>query len=287
MLLKVDAAQLEWRVKVFLAQDKVGMQEIEQMEAGLFDIHTDNQHRLLQLGEHEKGRVYAKNFIYQMIFQDVFGDQGIKAAGYGFASKADFMHVFPGTQKQRAEKWTEIAEAFFKKYAGIYDHSVGLIRTACTTGSITVPSGRFWTFKPELSYNQDLDWPRTKILNYPVQGFSADLVQIARLWLWENHFKARVEFGDCLLINTVHDDIEADVDNNPELVYNTCIAMEQAFRSIPEQFEKWYGSSINVPMAGEVKFGWNLNEKNMVKFKPKTFEQDYRDYIKKHGTAAN
>jgi hypothetical protein len=105
MLLKVDAAQLEWRVKVFLAQDKVGMQEIELMEAGKFDIHTDNQHRLLGLGDHEKGRVFAKNFIYQMIFQDVFGDKGMNAAGYGFAAKADFMHVFPGSQKERVKRW--------------------------------------------------------------------------------------------------------------------------------------------------------------------------------------
>lgn len=285
MLLKVDAAQLEWRVKVFLAQDKVGMEEIELMEQGKFDIHTDNQHRLLNLGHDKiKGRTIAKNFIYQMIFQDVFGDQGIKAAGHGFAGKADFMHVFEGSHKSRVEKWTEVSENFFNKYKGIRAHSVDLIRTASTTGRIVVPSGRWYPFKPELKYGE-LDWPRTKILNYPIQGFSADLVQLARLWLWQNCFKARVEFGDCMLINTVHDDIEADVDNNPELMYNICIKMEQAFRNIPSEFEKKYGSHINVPMAGEVKFGVNLNEASMVKFKAKTFEQDYKDYIKKHGNA--
>lgn len=257
------------------------MQEIEEMEAGRFDIHTDNQTRLLNLGDHPKGRVFAKNFIYQMIFQDVFGDQGIKAAGYGFASKADFLHVFPGSQKQRAEKWTEVAEAFFKKYQGIHRHSVDLIREATTTGRIQVPSGRFWTFKPEPGYNGDLDWPRTKILNYPVQGFSADLVQIARLSLL-SALRGYSWYGTkAFLINTVHDDIEGDVDNDPEIVYNTCIEMEQAFKSIPEEFYKKYGSTINVPMAGEVKFGINLNEASMMKFKAKTFEQDYKDYISK------
>src|SRR5690349_76419 len=110
------------------------MEEIELMEAGKFDIHTDNQHRLLNLGNHEKGRTYAKNFIYQMIFQDVFGDQGMAAAGHGFAAKADFMHVFEGNQKERIAKWTEVSEAFFKKYGGIYKHSVNLIRTAAETG---------------------------------------------------------------------------------------------------------------------------------------------------------
>src|SRR5690349_8345905 len=123
MLLKVDAAQLEWRVKVFLAQDRVGMEEIERMEAGTFDIHTDNQTKLLNLAEHPKGRTIAKNFIYQMIFQDVFGDQGMRAAGHGFAAKADFLHVFPLSQKQRIEKWTEVGDNFFRKYSGIREHS--------------------------------------------------------------------------------------------------------------------------------------------------------------------
>ena len=93
----------------------------------------------------------------------------------------------------------------------------------------------------------------------------------------------RVSMQNVLLINTVHDDIEADVDNNPEVVYNIAIKMEQAFRGIPAEFKRLYGTEINVPMAGEVKFGFNLNEKSMVKFKAKTFEQDYKDYLAKHG----
>lgn len=268
MILKIDAAQLEWRVKVFLAQDPVGMKEIEEMEAGTFDIHTDNQTKFKL-----PTRTIAKNFVYQMIFSDAFGDQGFKGSAFGFAGKADFQHV-----STKPEYWLGVVTAFFEKYKGIHDHSVHLIRTAAEKGRITVPSGRFYPFQMEHSY-RGLDWPRTKILNYPIQGFSADLVQIARLTLWEEYFKARAEFGDCLLINTVHDDIEADVDNNPNLLYNTCIAMEKAFRGIPERFEKMYGSKINVPMAGEVKFGMNLNEANMVKFKAKSFEQDYKNYI--------
>lgn len=285
MLLKVDAAQLEWRVKVFLAQDRVGMREIEEMEAGRYDIHTDNQKRLLSLPDGPEYRIIAKNFIYQMIFQDVFGDRGMAAAGNGFAAKADFQHVFEGNQKIRAEKWTEVAQAFFDKYKGIYAHSIESIRTAVNSGRITVPSGRFYNYQPERRYAGELDWPRTKILNYPVQGFSADLVQIARLSLWESLHSGVVSFGDCLLINTVHDDIEADVDNNPETVYTMSIRMEQAFQSIPEKFKKMYGTEINVPMAGEVKFGVNLNEASMMKFKKETFEKDYKDYLAKHGNA--
>lgn len=277
MLLKVDAAQLEWRVKVFLAQDRVGMDEIVEMEAGRFDIHTDNQEKF-----NLPSRVIAKNFVYQAIFQDAFGDRGFHGAASGFAAKADFQHVFPGSKKKAQEQWYGVVETFFNKYKGIHEHSKYLIREATEKGRIEVPSGRFWTFKPEVGYDGNLAWPITKILNYPIQGFSADLVQVARLNLWKETEAARLG-QTVLLVNTVHDDIEADVDNNPEVVYNTCIAMEQAFHRIPEQFKKLYGSEINVPMAGEVKFGVNLNEASMVKFKKATFEKDYKDYIAKHG----
>jgi hypothetical protein len=276
MLLKVDAAQLEWRVKVFLAQDKVGMLEIEEMEAGRFDIHTDNEKNFKL-----PSRTIAKNFVYQMIFQDVFGDQGMEGAGYGFAGKADFQHVFTGPKKEVIQKWTDVAQAFFDKYPAIYEHSLSSIRTAVLSGSITVPSGRFYTFKPEQKYG-GLDWPRTKILNYPIQGFSADLVQIARLALKEKVSKIpEYDKGLILLINTVHDDIEADVDNNPDLVYETACAMEDSFKEIQPRFKRMYGSEINVPMAGEVKFGVSLNESNMMKFKRKSFYEDYQKYIDK------
>lgn len=275
MILKADAAQLEFRVKVFLAQDEAGMEEIPLMDQGLKDVHTENQERF-KLPD----RTIAKNWLYQAIFCDAFGPQGLNAAAGGFAAKADFQHVFPVSKKQATESWLRVLEAFFGKYEGIYQHGPALIGEATSTGRIVVPSGRFFPFKPELTWSGELDWPRTKILNYPVQGFSADLVQVARLTLWDQW-----DTSKGLLINTVHDDVEADVDNNPEIVYNTCITMEEAFRSIPANFKKRYGSEINVPLSGEVKYGVTLNEKSMKKFKRATFFEDYKEYLEKHGTS--
>lgn len=274
MILKVDAAQLEWRVKVFLAQDEVGMAEIWDMEAGKFDLHTDNEKKFKL-----PSRVIAKNFVYQMIFQDAFGPDGLKGAAGGFAAKADFQHVFTGTKKQKIDGWLKVCEEFFEKYPGIRQHSVDLIAGATTDGFLIVPSGRFYPFSPEPKWDGSLDWPRTKILNYPIQGFSADLVQVARLTLWDQW-----DTSKGLLINTVHDDVEADVDNDPDNVYNTCIRMEEAFKTIPQNFEKKYGTEINVPMSGEVKYGFNLNEAYMKKFKKETFFQDYKEYLDKHGS---
>lgn len=269
MLLKVDAAQLEWRAKVFLAQDQVGMREI----AGGEDLHTDNQ-KTFGL----PSRLIAKIFIYRMIFADAFGEKGYAGPAYAYANDPDFQ-----VASKSVKFWEEVVERFFKKYEGCYAHSVALIKEATNSGRIVVPSGRFFPFGPVLKWNGEYDWPRTKILNYPVQGFSADLVQIARITLWQR-LQQIPEFhqGKILIVNTVHDDIELDVDNDPKLIYNISILLEECFRDIPKEFEKRYGSAINVPMAGEVKFGVNLNEEHMKKFKKDSFEQDYKDYLLKY-----
>lgn len=244
-----------------MAQDKVGMKEI----AENFDIHTDNKNKFGL-----PTRTIAKNFLYQMIFADAFGEQGLNGPAYSYAHKADFQEA-----STSVKFWENVIERFFEKYQGIYNHSVELIRRATSTGRITNPSGRFYKFSPLRTWSGQIDWPRTKILNYPIQGFSADLITVARLLL-----RTRIPllgYGKrALLINTVHDDVESDVDNDPEIVYNVCVLMEECFRDINSEFKKKFGIEINVPMAGEVKFGWTLYEKDMVKFNAVTFEDDWR-----------
>ena len=74
-------------------------------------------------------------------------------------------------------------------------------------------------------------------------------------------------------MSTVHDDLELDVDNDPELCYNISIELEKCFGLVPEEFERTYGTKVNVPLAGEVKLGWTLDETDMVKFNSKEFEK--------------
>lgn len=256
MLLKVDAKTLEWRVKVFLAQDKVAMKEIGED----LDFHTDNQ-SYFRL----PSRQIAKTFVYRMIFADAFGEKGFNGPAYAYANDAEFQ----GTSKS-VKFWEEVVSRFFDKYKGIHQHSIESIREAVDTGRLTVPSGRWFPFQPRLKRGV-LDWPRSEILNYPVQGFSADLVQVARILIQERLPKT----PRILLINTVHDDVELDVDNDPELVYNVCMLLEQAFKDIPDGFERMYGSKINVPMGGEVKYGMTLDEDSMHKFNKDTFAGEW------------
>ena len=166
-------------------------------------------------------------------------------------------------------------ERFFTKYEGVYDHSINLIRTAIADGRIESPSGRFYTYSPLTKWNGTRDWPRTQILNHIVQGFSADLIMLARLLI--RHRLPALNYGKLALpVNTVHDDVQFDVDNDPEIVYNICMMLEKAFADIPIIYKAHYGSELNVPMAGETKFGFSLYEKTMMKFNPKTFNEDFQ-----------
>lgn len=259
MLLKVDASQLEWRTKVFLSQDKIGIQEILDGK----DFHSDNQ-TFFTL----PSRLIAKIFVFRMIFADAFGDQGFAGPAWSYANDAEFQAVSKSTNY-----WEQVVTKFFEKYKGIHEHSISSIKEAVDKGILTVPSGRFYLFAPRLRRGI-LDWPRSEILNYPVQGFSADLMQVARLIIYERMPKRK----DVLLINTVHDDVELDVDNDPYLVYTISILLEDAFKDIPKVFEQLYGSPINVPMAGEVKYGMTLDEESMHKFNRKTFFDDWKKF---------
>ena len=266
MLIKADASQLEWRTKVYLSQDQVGIREI----LGLEDLHSDNQ-KCFKL----PNRTIAKNFLYRMIFADAFGDRGFGGPAYAYANDPDFMHV-----SSSVKFWEGVVTRFFDKYQGIYNHGISSIRTAVESGRITNPSGRFYEFKQYQRPNGEWDWPRTNILNYPVQGLASDFMVLARRLAWHDIKGADWFNPDLVLfISTVHDDIELDVDNQEKLVYNICIGLEKAFTQIPQEFEKQYGTKVNVPLAGESKIGWTLFEEDMVKFKKEDFKSIWENVL--------
>ena len=115
MLLKGDAAQLEWRVKVLLAQDKVGMEEIKLVQEGkLASFHDLNR---VEFGLPDKQ--VAKTFLYRMIFADAFGDRGHEGPAFSYANDAEFQ----GTSKS-VKYWAEVIGRFFNKYKGVNKHSI-------------------------------------------------------------------------------------------------------------------------------------------------------------------
>ena len=257
MLLKVDAAQLEWRVKVFLAQDQVGMREIQEVDSGVRQsLHLENM-ELFRL----PNKTVAKNFLYRMIFADAFGEQGFKGPAYAYINDTNFSPT-----SKAISFWEGAIERFFGKYSGVYQHSVSIIREACERGEIISPSGRRYPYRTYTKWDGTPEWPRTQMLNHIVQGFSADLMLLARRYIYQNW---NLDWG--VLINTVHDDVEGDVHNDPGTIYSASCLMENAFLEVPKMAKKWFDVDLNVEMRGEVKYGMTLHEASMSNFNRETF----------------
>lgn len=111
-----------------------------------------------------------------------------------------------------------------------------------------MPTGRMYYYEPYLKRGE-YQWPRTQILNYPVQGLGADLMTIARVLLWRslaNHTTIK-------LISTVHDSIL--VDCRKKHVDFVCETLYNAWNEIPAEFERLFGVPFNLPMRCEIQVG--------------------------------
>ena len=237
MLVNIDAKQLEWVAAVFWSQDPVGIKELEQE----FDLHADNQSRFGL-----PDRLTAKT----LLFRTIYG-----GTGYSFAIDPKFSHL--GGE----EWWDEAITKFYAKYQGVYSwHERLLKRVTLDNGRLDLPTGRSYTFSPTLRRGAgsrgEVNYPRTKILNYPVQGLAADLMAIARVSL-RKRLKTLGNVDGLLWVNTVHDSIVLDI--MPEVWYNISSeivnVVEEVFRDIPKNFERLFDLPFNLPVRAEISFG--------------------------------
>ena len=154
-----------------------------------------------------------------------------------------------------------------EKYFTLYSFQNELIRKVEQGNPLTIPSGRSFDFEMKLGSMGDWYWNIRDIVNWPNQGYAADLMVIARISLWKRLKQLEAyETKEVLLINTVHDDIQLDIANDPELCYTISKMCLDVFKDIPKNFEKLYGRKFRVPMAAEVSFGPNLAD--LKEFKP-------------------
>lgn len=231
MLIKVDASGLEWRAVCDLANDEVGIQEI----ISGFDAHEDNRRRFGL-----PSRLAAKTFIFRLVYG---------GSAFAYANDPAFSHI-----SSKESFWQEVIDETYSKYKGIARWHKEILQQVTLTGKIRIPTGREYIFVPERNSKGEMKWPVTTIKNYPVQGFSADLMQLARISAW----RRLRSFG--LFVGTVHDDLELDVDNNPELCYTISMELEKVFKDIPTNVKRVYGYDLKTPMQGEVSFGSNLQQ---------------------------
>lgn len=234
MLVNADGKAIEWLCATYLSQDETAIDEIIRA----IDQHTANQERFGL-----PSRLIAKTFVFRLIY----GGQA-----YSYANDPDFTGV---STSERF--WQGVIDEFYNKYSGIAKWHTALMSEASSTGRLRMPTGRFYNFN-STQRGRDLVWPRTKILNYPVQGLAADLIAIARV-----SFRRRFLSGNFTgkLINTIHDSIVVDVPNSEVLA--VCKLFEEVFNDIPMNFKRIFGVDFNLPTRCEVSYGkdkYNLTE---------------------------
>ena len=244
MLVNCDFSSIEWYVAVELSGDKVGLQEI--LDGA--DIHSRNQ-SAFNLPE----RRIAKIFLFRLIY-------GGSCWSYALDPQYNWISDDP-------DFWQDMIDKFYKKYVDLHRWHEELVLGVMKTGTMETPSGRFYRISRERKREGGpLEWPRPKILNYPVQGFAADIVKLARILLLA---ALKKRFPKALLVATIHDSLVVDCPNEDtigvaELMHN--ILHVQTTKLV----EKFYNYKLSVPIKGEIEIGPNL--KDMVKWHepPKT-----------------
>lgn len=234
MLLQADAKQLEWVGATYLSQDKTALEEIWNE----VDQHADNQSRFGL-----PSRLIAKTFVFRLIYG---------GSAYSYANDPNFKEI--GGESF----WQDIIDKFYAKYNGLGDWHTRIVDTAKRDRKLTMPTGRVYNFEPDIRGDR-VSWPRTKILNYPVQGLGADLMSIARVSL-RNRLKDK---KGVLLVNTVHDSIILDYDSDIQDTNELVGLVDKCFNDVPANFKKLFGVDFNLPMRVECEVGkdWGNMEK--------------------------
>lgn len=234
MLIHADVKGLEVVTAAYLSQDEVLCTEIRDK----VDTHEENQKRFGL-----PTRLVAKTFKFRLIYG---------GSAYGYAHDPEFTAV------SRSQKyWQDVIDEYYHKYSGMAKWHNSLVEEVKRSRKIVLPTGREFHFEP-LVFRGEHKWPRTQILNYPVQGTGADLVAIARVTM---HKRLKALKYPVLFQSTVHDSVDIDcLDNDLGMVYNVCQVIKQSVEDVPLNFYRLFGAVFNLPVSCEIGFGRNLGD---------------------------
>ena len=219
-IMEADFAQLEFRAAAFLSQDGVAINEVS---TG-FDVHAYTAKVITDAGQ-PTDRQTAKAHT----FAPLYG-----ATGFG-----------------RTAAEAKYYDHFNEKYKGITAWHSRLAKEAMTTGMITTPSGRQFSFPNVQRKSSGRVTNFTQIKNYPVQSFAtADIVPVVLLYIDD-----LLESMKSCIVNTVHDSIVIDV--HPDEEQAVIDVIQSANNELPHLIARRWGVNINVPLLLEAKIGPN------------------------------
>lgn len=234
MLINADYKQLEWQCAALLSEDETAIHEIRNGT----DLHEDNR---ASLGL--PSRLIAKKFLFRLIYG---------GSSFSYANDADFAPI-----STNPDYWQGIIDTFYRKYKGLHRWHRDLLRSVIeTSGRYESPSGRQYLFSTVKTNQGYTKWPRTTILNYPVQGLGADIMMLARLSLG----RRLTGLSKVQLLATVHDSILIDTESTS--VDQIVKILFDVWRDLPQNYERCFkpASFHGMPCRVEVKVGLNWKE---------------------------
>jgi len=236
MLINCDVSGLEVVVAGDLSGDEVLRNEVRNK----VNFHSDNQARFGL-----PDRVTAKRFIFKLLYG---------ASAYGYSVDADFINV-GFSQKD----WQQVIDEFYTKYIGIKQWHETLLEIVKKQGYLEIPSGRCYSYEARWN-GRDWKWPLTTIKNYPIQGFGADLVMLARI---EFYKQLKASGLEGLFIQTIHDSLVVDCPSKN--VTAIAAMMQEAIAKVPEMCYTNWKYKFSLPLSSEVQVG--PNKKDLIDLK--------------------
>jgi DNA polymerase I-like protein with 3'-5' exonuclease and polymerase domains len=149
--------------------------------------------------------------------------------------------------------WQGVIDAYYEKYYGVAAWHKAIVKEAQLKKRLEIPSGRYYPFELEKNKYGSYKWPITKIKNYPVQGFGADLVMLARIESRRRLRDLSVDF-----VSTVHDSIVVDCEESKldEVAKRLLLSVQEVPRLCKTEFDY----DFNLPLTAEVQYGHNKRD---------------------------
>jgi len=224
-----DYSGLEFRTACELSRDAQGIADILEGK----DIHRQTASIILQKPPKEVTKLERQ------------------VSGKPFS----FLPLFGGTSYGHPPHIAQYLDGFYGIYEGIYGWHQTLMEGTLKNGTVETPSGRqyFW---PNVTRTKNQRVTNaTQILNYGVQGFSADLVQISCIRAFRLFKQHKLKSK---LILTVHDSIVVDV--HPDETEQVKFILTEAMTKVHEEAKKLFNYNMVVPLDIEISGGINWLE---------------------------
>ncbi len=225
LIAEADFSSLEWVCAGELSRDPQIIADIEEAK----DIHTQ-----------------TATIIHQCDASEVTKDMraGVK--------KFTFSPTYGGMGGGELPHVQVYFKEFFNIYKGLAAYHKKLTDGVLKTGIVETPSGRQYHWPNAKRFGNGRVSNHTQIVNFPVQGFGNDLVQLSCIRAFRRFKETQMK---SLIILTVHDSIV--VDTHPDEVRQVEEILTWAMRDVLEEASDRWNYDFVLPLSIEIEFGPN------------------------------